>query len=181
LEDAFSYAAQKAVVIVLAAGNSAAQWEDYPGSPDTVIVVGATLLDDTRWEEELNIQGTKVKQGSNYGKRLTVMAPVEKLVVCAPHEQRFYSCDDGPMGAMKLPFKGSHEVRPNGATSSAAPIVTSLVALLYAARPTLDARTVVQIIQQGCDEIGKGGYNIHTGYGRVNFGKTLKLARDWGK
>jgi subtilisin family serine protease len=181
LEEAFSYAADKGVVIVLAAGNNAAQWEDYPGGPDTVIVAGATLLDDTRWEEEVNFQGTKIKQGSNFGKRLTAMAPVERLVVCTPHEQRFYSCDDGPMGPMKLPFKGSHEVRSNGATSSAAPIVTSLVALVYSVRPTLDAKSVVKIVQQGCDDIGKKGYNIHTGYGRINFGKSLKLARDQGK
>jgi subtilisin family serine protease len=181
LEDAFSYAAEKGVVIVLSAGNNAALWEDYPGSPDTVIVAGATLLNDTRWEEEMNFQGTKIKQGSNFGKRLTAMAPVEKLVVCAPHEERFYACDDGPMGPMKLPFKGMHEVRPNGATSSAAPIATSLVALIYSARPTLDARAVVKIVQQGCDDIGKTGYNIHTGYGRINFGKSLKLARDWRK
>ena len=181
LEDAFSYAAAKGVVIVLAAGNNAARWEDYPGSPDTVIVAGATLLDDTRWEEEVTVKGAKVKRGSNFGKRLSVMAPVEKLVVCTPHEQRFYSCGDGPMGPMKLPFKGAHEVRPIGATSSAAPIVTSLVALLYSARPTLDARSVVKIVQKGCDPIGKNGYNIHTGYGRINFGKSLKLARDWKK
>jgi subtilisin family serine protease len=181
LEDAFAHAAEKEVVIVLSAGNNAAQWEDYAGSPDTVIVAGATLLNDTRWEEEITVQGTKIKQGSNFGKRLTVMAPVEKLVVCAPHEQRFYSCDDGPMGAMKLPFHGSHEVRPNGATSSAAPIVTSLVALIYSARPTLDAKSVVKIVEQGCDDIGAKGYDIRTGHGRVNFGKTLNLARDWGK
>jgi subtilisin family serine protease len=181
LEDAFAYAAGKGVIIVLAAGNNAALWEDYPGSPDTVIVAGATLLSDTRWEEEVDLQGTKFKQGSNYGKRLTVMAPVEKLVVCVPHEQRFYSCDDGPMGPMKLPFKGAHEIRPNGATSSAAPIVTSLVALIWSACPTLAARSVVQIVEQGCDDITGKGYNIHTGYGRVNFGKSLQLARDWKK
>jgi subtilisin family serine protease len=181
LEDAFSYAAKKGVVIVLAAGNNAAEWEDYPGRPDTVIVAGATLLNDNRWEEEVTVQGPRIKQGSNFGRRLTVMAPVERLVVCAPHEQRFYACDDGPMGPMKLPFKGAHEVRPIGATSSAAPIVTSLVALLYSARPTLDARSVVKIVQQGCDHIGGTGYNIHTGYGRVNFGKSLKLARAWSK
>jgi subtilisin family serine protease len=179
LEDAFAYAADKGVVMVLAAGNNAAEWEDYPGSSDTVIVAGATLLDDTRWEEEVDVGGTKIKQGSNFGKRLTVMAPVEKLVVCAPHEQRFYSCDDGPMGPMKLPFKGAHEIRPIGATSSAAPIVTSLVALIDSARPALDAKSVVKIVQQGCDDISKKGYNIHTGHGRVNFGKSLKLARDW--
>jgi hypothetical protein len=76
LEEAFVYAAEKGVLIVLGAGNNAAQWEDYPGSPETVIVAGATLLNDTRWEEEGVFQGTKIKQGSNFGKRLTVMAPV---------------------------------------------------------------------------------------------------------
>jgi len=181
LEEAFSYAAEKGVVIVLAAGNNAAQWDDYPGSPETVIVAGATLLNDTRWEMEAELRGTKIKQGSNFGKRLTVMAPVENLVVCVPHEQRFYSCDDGPMGPTKLPFRGRHEVLPNGATSSAAPIVTSLVALIYTARPTLDAKSVVKIVQQGCDDIGEKGYDIHTGYGRVNFGKSLKLTLAWGK
>jgi subtilisin family serine protease len=181
LEGAFSYAAEKGVVIVLAAGNNAARWDDYPGSPEAVIVAGATLLNDTRWEEELAVGGSKVKQGSNYGKRLTVMAPVEKPVVCTPHEERFYSCDDGPMGPMKLPFRGKHEVRANGATSSAAPIVTALVALVYSARPTLGAKSVVKVVQRGCDDVGGKGYNIHTGHGRVNFGKTLKLAREWGK
>jgi cell wall-associated protease len=181
LEDAFAYAAEKGVVIVLAAGNNAAQWEDYPGGPESMIVAGATLLNDTRWEQEMTVQGTKIKQGSNFGKRLTVMAPVENLVLCAPHEERFYSCDDGPMGPMKVPFKGAHEVRPNGATSSAAPIVSSLTALILSIRPELDAKTVVKIVEQGCDDIGEKGFDIHTGHGRVNFGKTLKLARDWGK
>jgi subtilisin family serine protease len=181
IESAFSYAAEKGVIIVLGAGNNADKWEDYPGSPDYVIVAGATLLNDTRWEQEVNLHGTRLKQGSNFGKRLTVMAPVEKLVVCVPHEQRFYSCDDGPMGPTKVPFKGSHDVLPIGATSSAAPIVTSLVALIYSARPELEAKSVVKIVQQGCDDIGQKGYDIHTGYGRVNFGKSLKLARNWEK
>jgi subtilisin family serine protease len=181
LEEAFSYAAEKDVVIVLASGNNAALWEDYPGSADTVIVAGASLLNDTRWEEEVAFGGVKVKQGSNYGKRLTVMAPVEKLLVCAPHEPRFYSCEDGPMGRMKLPFKGMHEVRPIGATSSAAPVVTSLVALIRSARPALDARSVIKIVQQGCDDIGEKGPDLHTGFGRVNFGKSMRLALDWGK
>jgi subtilisin family serine protease len=176
IEDAFAYAAEKNVVIVLAAGNNAAKWEEYPGSAETVIVAGASLLNDTRWEQESDFRGTKIKQGSNYGKRLTVMAPIDKLVVCVPHEERFYTSDDGPMGPTKLPFKRSHDVMSIGATSSAAPIVTSLVALMLSANPTLDAKSVVKLIEQGCDDIGDKGFNIYTGYGRVNFGKTLKLA-----
>jgi subtilisin family serine protease len=181
LEDAFADATAKGVVLVLSAGNNAAQWDDYPGSAKTVLVVGATLLNDTRWEEESTLKETKIKQGSNFGKRLSVMAPVEKVVVCTPHEARFYSCDDGPMGPTKLPFEGTHRVLPNGATSCAAPIVTSLVALIDSVRPGLDAETVVKIVQQGCDDLGKKGHNLHTGYGRINFARSLQLAQDWGK
>jgi hypothetical protein len=77
----------------------------------------------------------------------------------------------GRWGREKVPFKGLHEIRPNGATSSAALICT--------VRPTLDAKSVVNIIQRGCDDIGDKGYDIYTGYGLVNFGKSLTLAREW--
>jgi subtilisin family serine protease len=179
LEEAVAYAASKNVVIVLAAGNNAARWEDYPGDADTVIVAGASRLNDTRWEEEIEFKGTKIKQGSNYGKRLTVMAPVERLVVCVPHEPRMYVTDDGPMGATKVEFKGPHDVLRIGATSSAAPVVSSLVALVCSARPDLDARAVVAIVKQGADDIGEEGYDAYTGHGRVNYGKTVRLAREW--
>jgi subtilisin family serine protease len=175
LEEASAYAREKGVLIVLAAGNNNAL-EDYPGDSDSVIVVGATRLDDTRWEEVREIKGSKIKQGSNFGKRLTVMAPMENVQVCVPHDRRFYNCDDGPMGPVKHDFNDMYEVGATGATSCAAPIVTSLVALIYSARPDLDARAVLEIIQQGCDDLGDKGYDIYTGFGRVNFGKTIKLA-----
>jgi hypothetical protein len=74
-----------------------------------------------------------------------------------------------------------HDVLRVGATSSAAPIVTALVALVYSTRPTLDARTVVEIVQKGCDDIGDRGFDEYTGYGRVNFARTIQLAKDWSK
>ena len=176
LEDAFALAVQKDVVIVLAAGNSASKIEDYPGNPSSTIVAGATLLNDTRWEQEMTVRGQTVKQGSAFGKRLTVMAPTENIVVCLPHDKRIYTSEDGPMGATKVKFPGMHQVMPNGATSSAAPIVTSLVALVRSVRPDLDAEEVVELVKQGCDDIGEEGPDIHTGHGRVNFGKTIKAA-----
>jgi thermitase len=176
LEDAFAHAREKDVIIVLAAGNNGVLCEDYPGDPNSVIVAGATRLDDTRWEEVLDIKGTKIKQGSNFGKRLMVMAPMENLPVCLPHDRRFYTCEDGPMGPTKQDFHDMYEISTEGGTSWSAPIVTSLVALVRSARPDLDARAVVDIIQQGCDDIGDPGYDVYTGYGRVNFGKTIRVA-----
>jgi subtilisin family serine protease len=181
LEDAFVYAAKKDVVIVIGAGNNSAMWEDYLGDPNLTIIVGATLLDDTRWEQELDYKGTKIKQGSNFGKRLTVMAPTENIQICLPHDKRFYAIENGPMGATKLEFKSMYDVLTNGATSSATPIVTLLVALVYSVRPDLDAKSMVDIVKQGCDDIGEKGCDIYTGYGRVNFGKTIKIAVAWGK
>ena len=175
IEDAFQYAASKNVVIVIAAGNTATMCENYPGDPNTMIVAGATLLDDTRWEKETTFGEHKIKQGSDFGKRLTVMAPVENIQVCLPHEKRFYKIEDGPMGSIEVPFGDIYDMAPSGATSSAAPIVTSLVALVYSIRPDLDAKSVVDIIKQGCDDIGEQGFDIYTGYGRVNFGKTVKI------
>ena len=179
LEEAVAYAIEKDIVIVLAAGNNAQRWDDYPGTAETVIVAGAAKLDDTPWFQEDMLHGTKIRQGSNSGKRLTAMAPVQDLVVCIPHEQRFYQSDDGPMGPSKVPFKETHDVLPIGATSMAAPIVAALVALVRSARPDLDVRAVVAIVQRGCDDIGAPGFDEETGHGRVNFGKTLHLAHDW--
>jgi subtilisin family serine protease len=179
LEDAFKYAASKDVIIVIGAGNDAKEYDDYPGDLNSVIVVGATSLNDKRWEVEMPVMGRKIKQGSSYGKRLTVMAPSENMVGCAPHDKRFYSCEQSPMGPINEEFKGLYETVPEGATSSATPIVISLVALVYSLRPDLPAKSVMEIIRQGCDDIGDPGYDIYTGYGRVNFLKTLNLAKDW--
>jgi subtilisin family serine protease len=66
-----------------------------------------------------------------------------------------------------------------GATSGATPIVTSLAALVRSLRPDLKAADVVEIIRKGCDDIGEEGYDIYTGCGRVNFRKTLELAKGW--
>lgn len=180
-EEAFTYAAGKNVVIVLAAGNSAVVAEDYPGDSRSVIVAGATLLNDERWEEVRESGGRKLKIGSNTGKRLTCMAPVEKLLVCAPHDKRVYEWDSGPLGPMKIPFKGAYDLRPNGATSAAAPTVSALAALIASARPDLGAKAIVRLIESGCDDIGERGYDLSTGYGRVNFATTLRLALREGK
>lgn len=181
LEDSFAYAASKNVVVVIAAGNDAARTEDYPGNAKTVIVAGATLLNDKRWEVEVEMRGTKVKQGSNFGKRLTCMAPVQDLLVCAPHEKRMYEAEDGPYGATKVPFNGAHDIRKNGATSSAAPIVSALVALMLSARPDLDAPTVVELIKKSCDPLGDRDFDDHTGFGRVNYAKAIQVALKHGK
>ena len=181
LQDAFQYASDKGVLVVIGAGNNAQACEDYPGEEYSTIVVGASRLNDERWEEEKEYMGQKIKQGSNFGKRLTVMAPAENIIVCVPHDRRFYASEDGPTGASKEEFKGIYEVMPTGATSCATPIVTSLAALIFSLKPDLDGKSVMELIKKGSDDIGEKGFDIYTGYGRVNFLKTLQLAKEFSR
>jgi thermitase len=180
LADAYEYAAANDVVIVIGAGNLSKEVKDYPGDSSTVIVAGASMLDDSRWDQTVEQMGSEIKQGSCYGPRLTVMAPVQNLVVCVPHEERFYVADNGPMGRSDDKFEGAYDTLLVGATSSAAPIVSSLVALVRSIRPDLSAKEVIRIIEQGAVDIGPTGRDIYNGYGRIDFLKTLELAETWG-
>jgi thermitase len=178
LQEAFQHASDKGVLIVIGAGNNAQACEDYPGDENSTIVVGASNLNDERWEELKEVMGQKFKQGSNFGKRLSVMAPAENIIVCVPHDKRFYASADGPAGATNEEFKAIYEVMPTGATSCATPIVTSLAALVFSLKPELSGKSAIEFIKKGCDDIGEKGFDIYTGYGRVNFLKTLQLAQE---
>jgi hypothetical protein len=98
-------------------------------------------------------------------------------VAALPHEEGYYSWKDTPMGKQNAPFEGAYVVRPWGATSSAAPQVAALEALVRSFRPDLHAAAITRLIEQGADEIGGPGFHEETGYGRIIFLKTLELAR----
>lgn len=89
IDEAYKYAASKDVVLVVAAGSSAKELDEYPGPATHRLVAGAAMLNDTRWEQK-NYKGSGMTQGSSFGKHLSVMAPVEKIQICVPHEERFY-------------------------------------------------------------------------------------------
>jgi membrane-anchored mycosin MYCP len=177
VDAAFAYAKQKDVLIVLGSGNSDNRITEYPGDADFVMIAGASTLADQRWSMKVDMYGSKIAQGSCYGPRLSVLAPVENIVAASPHEEAYYSWKDTPMGAQNESFEGSYTVLPWGATSSAAPQVAALAALVRSLRPDLTATAVIHLIEQGADPIGGSGFHEETGYGRINFLKTLELAR----
>lgn len=179
LEAAFEYAKQRDVLIVIGAGNTDQRVEDYPGDASFVMVAGAATLEGQRWSITSNMYGTDVKQGSCYGPRLSVMAPTENLVLALPHEEAFYSWKDTPVGEQRTTFEGQYEVHRWGATSSAVPQVAALAALVRFLRPDLKASDIIRLIEQGADTVGSPGFHEDTGYGRINFLKTLKLAREF--
>jgi subtilisin family serine protease len=181
LEAAFSYAKQHDMIIVLGAGNHNKKVTAYPGDGDFVLIAGASTLADQRWTLTSKIKGMEITQGSCFGPRLGVMAPIEDIVTAAPHEEASYIWKDTPMGEQKVKFEGAYHVERWGATSSAAPQVAALAALVRALRPDLKAADVIRLIEQGADDIGAPGFDEKTGYGRINFLKTLELARTAAK
>ena len=66
-------------------------------------------------------------------------------------------------------------------TSNAAPYGTALAALIRSLRPDLNHKDVIKIIEQGATDLGDLGWDKETGYGRMNFHRSLLLARDWPK
>ena len=180
LEEAVAYAIEKDIVIVLAAGNNAQRWDDYPGTAETVIVAGAAKLDDTPWFQEDMLHGTKIRQGSNSGKRLTAMAPVQDLVVRIPHETALLSERRRTHGPQQGPLQRNARRAADRGHLNGGADRRGARGLGRSAGRDLDVRAVVAIVQRGCDDIGAPGFDKETGHGRVNFGKTLHLARAGG-
>ncbi len=177
LQAAFSYAKSKDVLIVLGAGNNNQRVLAYPGDPSFVLVVGASTLAGKRWTMTTKVYGREITQGSDYGPRLSVVAPVENIVVAAAHEQAYYNWKDTPMGPQKIPYEGPYQVLPWGATSCAAPQAAALAALVRTIRPDLKVAEVIHLIEEGADPAGTPGFHEKTGYGRINFLRTLELAK----
>ena len=178
LESAVAHAVREDVLIVIGSGNSGTRIADYPGTKDTVLVVGASTLADKRWTRKIEAYGRTIETGSCTGPRLSVVAPCENVVVALPHERAFYEFEHSPMGPLKIPFKGHYDVRPWGATSIATPMVTSLAAHVRSLRPDLPIGTVIDLIQCGAVDLGDPGFDETHGHGRIDFRKTLELARD---
>jgi len=61
-------------------------------------------------------------------------------------------------------------------TSMAAPHVSGLAALIRSKYPTWSNEQVRQVIRLGADDLGASGFDIKTGYGRVNALKSLKVS-----
>lgn len=172
INEALDYAGKRNVLMVISAGNSNSEIPATLINRDNIILVGASTQKDTRW----TITVGNITQGSNWGELLDLCAPIEDLVVCQPSDIRFYKTEDGPMGNENVPYSAKLcDIMPFGATSAAAPIVTSLAALVYSINPNMLASEVKKVIIDGCDDIAPKGVDIYTGHGRVNFGKTISL------
>lgn len=174
---AVQYAQDRDVVVVISAGNAAIETADYPGDAENLVVAGETTLEDKRF---VGTFGDTI-YGSNYGSRLTVMATSgTNMPWAVPHDPASYSGgDDSPVGPFRREYAGAYSIMDEGGTSSAAPMVAALAGMVRAARPELSAKEVISILKLGADDIGEKGFDKETGWGRINFEKTLGIAKVW--
>lgn len=149
LADAVNYAWQHGALCVCASGNEGVSTNMYPASYSSALAVGASNENDQRCTAIDWGAG-----GSNYGPYLDVVAPGSKIIGASSMlEDQSYYYNDG--------------------TSAAAPFVSGVAALLWSAHPEWSNQKVFLQITRTADDISPTGYDIYTGYGRVNAYRAL--------
>ncbi len=167
----------KGAVIIFAAGNEGVDYLNYYAAHPDVIAVGASTSQD------------KHAYYSNQGLELSVVAP----------SSGDYYDDEWPILAARASWDKGHAAQQGnyeywadgksrgeryqhfGGTSSSAPLVAGIVALMLSANPDLTAKEVKQILESTADKIGRSweysnGYSKKYGYGRVNADRAVAEA-----
>lgn len=147
-------AAQAANVLVVAAsGNEGySGGVSFPARFDGVLAVGASRRDDSR------------ASFSNYGTRLDLVAPGVEIfsTLWRPGDEAF-----GYYGGLASTSAG---------TSFAAPHVAGTAALVRSLRPDLSQADVYELVRRTADDVGDPGWDIYTGWGRLNAQRAVSEA-----
>ena len=144
LQEAIVYAQQQGALIVAAAGNYGVDMPFYPAALDGVVAVGATTMQQHRWEK------------SNYGAYLDVVAPGD-LIYSTYHQ------GDNTYGGYTF-LSG---------TSLATPFVSGLAGLLLSLHPTLKAAELRAALALGAEDLGAPGWDPEYGSGLINAYRSL--------
>jgi hypothetical protein len=159
--DALRYAASRGVISVAAMGNDNTSIPDYPAaySLDTtthVIAVGATDNLDTRCNPF--VLGKQASGGSNYGSHISFVAP----------------------GNVNLGIdKSGTSLSYYSGTSQATPVVTGIISLMLALKPSMSFQDVMTALKTGArDRVGLAtedtpGWDQYYGWGRVDAYRSL--------
>ncbi len=141
----------------------------YPSGNSDVIAVGAVSMCDER-KSPSSCDGENW-WGSNYGTGLDVVAPGVKIYTTDRQGTNGYNTSSGTAGDYVSDFNG---------TSSAAPFVSGIAALIISINPDLTHEEVRYAIESSAEKVGGYTYtasagehsgltwNNEMGYGRVN-------------
>lgn len=152
LESAVNYSVANGSVTIAASGNINTQMDFYPASYEQCIAVGAMSPCNER-KSPSSCDGEDF-WGSTYGDQIDVVAPGVRIF------------STGKRAGYWTEFNG---------TSSACPHVAGIAGLMLSYNSNLSPQTVRDLLEAGCDDIADLGYDIETGYGRVNAYNTLML------
>jgi len=166
ISDAVNYAHDQNVVVVAAAGNSNRDALGLsPANEPNVITVAASNFNDGK------------ASFSNYGAKIDISAPgVEILSLRAAGTDIYLGAPNYNPGDRFVPANDPHAqyYRVNG-TSMATPHVSGLAALILAIHPNFTNEEVRQVLRVSADDLGKPGFDIDFGYGRINAAKALTI------
>lgn len=168
VENAIDYAHQKGVFIAAASGNDGAGQIHYPARHsadyDNVIAVGATDITDEK------------ASYSNYGAELNVIAPGGTDVPINDGND-IYSTTPVYSYYMQQGYPNMGlNYSWNLGTSFSTPQVAALAALILSRTPDLTPAIVRNIIEQTADDKETPGWDILTGWGRINAYKAMRVS-----
>ena len=154
LHDAIEYAHQKNAVTVAAAGNGAGDVLNFsPANEMSVITVAASDINDEK------------ARFSNFGTMIDVSAPGVDILSLKSSTGSI--CTDSVT-------VGYNYCRLWG-TSMAAPHVAGLAALILTKHPEFTNNDVRQVLHVSADDTELPGFDVNTGFGRINAAKALEV------
>ncbi len=152
LESAVNYAYNKGCAIFAASGNGNASSLSYPARYANCIAIGA--LSPCNERKSTSTCDGETWWGSNYGTGLAFLAP----------GVRIHTADIRGSGGYG---SGDYITDFNG-TSSATPHAAGIGALVWSENSTLTNAQLRSTLNSTCDDLGTAGYDVQTGYGRLN-------------
>lgn len=151
--------------LVFAAGNEDDTPVPYPASLNTyVIAVGASnWCDQRKTPSDNGCNNFNTAWGSNFGSALDLVAPGESI---------YTTCNGNECtGGQYTYFVG---------TSASTPLVAGAVGLLYSLNPNLSPEQVQSALEIGARDIGVGGPDGDTGFGRLDTYKSIAALYEIG-
>lgn len=162
------YAADRGVLVVIAAGNSGVDVAAFgPAGGGDALVVGA-----------LDRAGNHAAY-SNVGSRLSLTAPGSELQSLRARRTDFNLLMAVPGYSQGSAIQGERGqlYRADG-TSFAAPLVSAAAAQLWSQRPSLERAEVKRLLEQSARDVGDEGFDWRTGYGAIDLAAALKADPD---